>query len=198
MRIAVAVIAFLMLGCSKPELLPNYGQLPEFSLVDQFGAPRTLADLKDNVWVADFVFTRCAGPCPRMSRHLANVQDALAEEPRVRFVSVSVDPEYDTPDRMADYARRFGANTATWWFLTGDKGDIYQLVKDGFQLAVDDGMIGPDGEPGEGIITHSTKFVLVDHVGRIRGYYSGDDESDGEELYAKITAGVQSVLAELN
>lgn len=196
MRIVTAVVLLLLAGCAQPEPLPAYGSVPAFSLTDQTGAEYGSDALAGYVWVADFVFTRCAGPCPRLSRHMAKLQDALGDEPRVRFVSVSVDPEYDTPERLADYAKRFGADTATWSFLTGGKKQIYGLISDGFKLAVRDGELGPDGEPGSGIITHSTRFVLVDAKGQIRGYFSGDTETTGGEISSEIVGSVERLLAE--
>lgn len=172
---------FASLACSQPEPLPVLSEVPAFSLTERSGAAVSDADLSGGVWVADFIFTRCTGPCPRMSRHMAELQGALGERD-VRLVSFSVDPERDTPQALAEYARRYGADPERWLFLTGEKEDLYRMIQKGFLLAVDDGAVTPDGEPGPGIITHSVKFVLIDRENRIRGYYSGEEANVVEQI----------------
>ena len=130
--------------------------------------------LLGSVWVANFIFTRCAGQCPLMSAQMATLASALRGEPSVRLVSFSVDPEWDTPAVLADYARRYGAVREQWRFLTGDRAAIVRLCTEGFRLSVaQDG--GTDAEP----ITHSVRLVLVDRAGRIRGYY---DTTEAEAM----------------
>jgi protein SCO1/2 len=172
---ALALAAVLMAACSSPEPLPTYSAVPDFSLTERSGRPVSRSDLEGQVWIADFIFTRCAGPCPLLSAHLSTVQQAVADLAGVRLVSFSVDPENDTPAVLSEYAERFGADPERWWFLTGEKQAIYDLIFEGFRLAIDDGSLTPDGKPGPGIITHSTKFVLIDRAGIIRGYYSGEE-----------------------
>ncbi len=169
-------LVWTLAACSQPEPLPLYNSVPDFSLTSERSDDVALEDLLGQVWVADFVFTQCMGPCPLMSANMAKLQGALEEKDLpVRLVSVSVDPEVDTPEVLAEYAARFGADPSRWTFLTGAKQEIYDLIYQGFQLAIDDGSMTPGGSPGPGIITHSVKFVLIDAEGRIRGYYSGDD-----------------------
>lgn len=169
------------------EPLPVLGQVPDFSLIERSGRAVSLADLKGQVWVADFVFTHCAGPCPLLSRRMQSLQEPLADHPGVRLVSFSVDPERDTPEVLADYARRYGAGER-WLFLTGEKEPLYWLIMDGFKLGVDDGSALTAGAPGPGTITHSTRFVLVDREGRIRAYYDGSSEDIAEQLLPDIQA----------
>ena len=146
---------------------PVLARLPDFQLTTQAGQPFGLADLKDKVWIADFIFTRCPGPCPRMTARMAELQRELADAPDLRLVSFSVDPEFDTPAVLSEYAGQFHANTKRWVFLTGDKKRIHALAQSGF-------LVGGV----EDVTLHTTRFVLVDRQARVRGYYdSTDDES---------------------
>jgi protein SCO1/2 len=160
--------------------LTVFGTLPPFELVERDGTTVTLEQLRGKVWVADFVFTHCAGPCPLLSSKMSRLQDAVGELDDVRLVSFSVDPERDTPDVLSEYARRYQADPVRWLFLTGPKEPLYRLVGEGFLLAVDDG--GPEA----GLITHSTRMVLVDRQGRIRGYYDGAEPGTVDEIVPDI------------
>ncbi len=170
---------FLLSGAveAPPEsdVLPVLYPLPEFSLTSDKDSPLSKADLKGKVWIADFIFTSCAGPCPAMTRSMAGVAERLALYPDVQFVSVSVDPDTDTPDVLSAYGEKFGADPARWHFLTGDMDAIQTLAVEGFKIgSVDDPVI------------HSTKFCLVDNSGQIRGYYTGTDEAELNELVAAV------------
>ena len=149
--------------------LRAFGQVPEFALRDQAGRPVTRASLSGSVWVADFIFTRCAGQCPLMSARMQELQQAFAGMPRVRLVSFSVDPAHDDPQTLAAYARRYGATEDRWAFLTGAQDAVWRLSREGFRLGV--GEEGSEAEP----ITHSTRFALVDPSGMIRGYYEASE-----------------------
>jgi len=149
--------------------LPRLGRLPDFSLTDHEGHPISRTSLAGSVWIADFIFTRCAGQCPMMSAQMATLQQELKGLRGVRFVSFTVDPSYDTPERLAAYAAHYGANPERWRFVTGEPSAIITLVQHGFRLA-----IGADGTPQEPI-THSVRLVLVDQRGSIRGYYDATD-----------------------
>ena len=174
-------------GGKGTEPLPVLGQVPDFSLIERSGQTVSLEDLKGQVWVADFVFTHCAGPCPLLSRRMQSLQEPLASYPDVRLVSFSVDPERDTPEVLAEYAKRYSAGDR-WLFLTGEKEPLYWLIMDGFKLGVDDGSALTAGVPGPGTITHSTRFVLVDRKGRIRAYYDGSSEDIAEQLLPDMQA----------
>ncbi len=153
------------IACSRQEPLPSYSEVPDFSLTSERGETVTLDDLAGHIWVADFIFTNCRGPCPLMTSHMAKLQHALdAEGLPVKLVSVTVDPERDTPAVLKDYAERFGADLSRWSFLTGDKQAIHNLIGHGFKLASTDGSVR-EGEPGAAIVTHSVRFVLVDGAG---------------------------------
>lgn len=151
--------------------LPVLARLPDFRLTERSGQQLGLADLKGKVWIADFIFTRCPGPCPRMSSRMADLQRDLRSEEALRLVSISVDPEFDTREVLVKYADRYEADEGRWFFLTGDKTAIHQLAKSGFLVGgVDD------------VTLHTTRFVLIDRQGRVRGYYSSSDEEDLRKL----------------
>jgi cytochrome oxidase Cu insertion factor (SCO1/SenC/PrrC family) len=179
-RFAPILLFLFLFGCTrKPQI--DYGEVPDFSLTDQNGKTLTRADLAGRVWIADFIFTNCAGTCPMITGTMHRLQGALPDE--VHFVSFSVDPERDTPEVLAEYAKKSNADKVRWHFLTGDKSKIYDLTIKGFKLALEDSG-GTDVEP----ITHSTRLVLIDKQGRIRGYYGGTDDDDMKKLFSDATA----------
>lgn len=152
--------------------LPVMGDVGEFQLTDQIGRSFSGSQLKGQVWIADFIFTSCAGPCPMMSALMRRFTEQLAEIENVRFVSFSVDPERDTPERLMEYGARYHADPNRWFFLTGDKMVIYDLAEKKFRLAA------ADTDPqlrSPHSISHSSKFVLVDQKGSIRGYYDSGE-----------------------
>jgi cytochrome oxidase Cu insertion factor (SCO1/SenC/PrrC family) len=172
-------------GPSGPARLMMLGTVPDFRLTESGGAALRLADLRETVWVASFIFTRCAEVCPAMMRKGVELQRHLPLRDDVRLVSFSVDPDYDTPPVLRRYADMFGADRARWLLLTGDKQQIYDLALKGFRLSVQD-------EDVEMPILHSTKLVLVDRRGVIRGYYDSDDEN----ALRQLARDVRRVLAE--
>ncbi len=167
--------------------LPVLGEVPPFSLIERSGRALTRDDLSDHVWIADFIFTRCAGICPVMTSSMSRIQEGLADAPSVRLVSVSVDPEWDTLEVLREYAEGVAADSARWLFATGDKRAIYRLSQEGFRLGVADAETTAQGvafagrdtaaaaDAGDAVL-HSSYFVLVDGQARIRGYYDGSDE----------------------
>lgn len=154
-------------GFERAAALPVLGQVPAFTLVNRDGRAARLADLAGAPWIADFVFTRCVSSCPLLSARLARLDRSLPSHPSIRLVSFSVDPAYDTPAVLERYARALSASRR-WWFLTGGEEQIRRLSRQGFRLAL---------EPGAGTeaILHSTRFVLVDADGAIRGTYQALD-----------------------
>lgn len=171
--------------------LPVLGQISEFELLERSGMMYTRKDLAGQVWVADFFFTSCAGICPMMSNQMARLQEALVGVDGVKLVSISVDPERDTPERLRRYADRYKADPARWWFLTGDKTVIYKLARESFRLGVEE--TPPEERTAETEdVLHSSKFVLLDRAGRIRGYYDGDVA----DTIPRLTRDVRRLLAE--
>ena len=177
----LAVVAasawFLLRGPDDGPDLPRLGSAPAFALVSEQGKAVARADYAGKVWIADFIFTRCGGSCPILSARMAALAGKMRDVPEVRFVSFGVDPEHDTPEVLAEYGRRLGADPARWSFLHGTRPVIRSLVKDGFKLAVEDG-------PADSVepILHSTRFVLVDAEGTIRGYYDGMEQAPVDVL----------------
>lgn len=169
---AIALAALAGQGCAEPRL-PIEGEIrvPEFRLTNQHGEPFGSAELRGRVWIADFVFTRCQGPCPMMSYRMKQLQERLP--PEILLVSFSVDPVHDTPEVLREYARRYDAVEGRWWFLTGGKEEIHKLSMEGFKLAA-----GEEFEQDTSLIIHDERFVLVDGDGRIRGYYMGTEPEE--------------------
>ena len=155
----------------------SYGIVPNFQLVNQKGQPFGSAQLAGKIWIADFIYTSCPGPCPMISTRMSELQKPL-EKTDVHLVSFSVDPEKDTPDVLRGYAEKLHAEPRRWDFLTGRKSAIYNLSHDDFKLAVSDG-----GDEA-GIPVHSTRMVLVDRYGEIRGYYEATDADAVTKLLA--------------
>jgi protein SCO1/2 len=181
----VVAAAALFQQIRKPEPPPVLSEVPEFSLINRDGRAVTLRDLAGAPWVADFIFTRCPATCPMMSARMARLNRDLPADLAVRLVSFSVDPEHDTPEVLARYAESFKAPDR-WLFLTGDRAEILELSEKGFKLGV--AMELPPGTVAPEPIVHSTRFVLVDGEGRIRGYYDAFDEESMERLERDLDA----------
>ena len=157
------------------------GVLPSFTLTDQRGQPFGSRELAGKIWVADFIFTSCQGVCPLLSERMAEVgKRARHLGPDFHLVSISVDPERDTPARLAEYAARYGANPIAWSFLTGPEQAIQATVVDGFKVGAGKerapGAAADGGGPGFWEIFHGEKLVLVDRQMRIRGYFDATAE----------------------
>jgi protein SCO1/2 len=165
--------------------LRSYGTVPPFSLTERGGKTITNHDLDGKIWVADFIFTTCPGPCPIISANMAKLQSKLAGDPRVQLVSFTVDPQDDTPAVLSAYADRLGADPQHWWFLTGPKAPLYDLIQNGFYQTVQDNH-GKQLEPGQYVVTHSTYMALIDSHGTKRGFYQGLDADDQANLLKAI------------
>lgn len=166
--IGAKTLLFLLLlissSCRKQPMLDDFGLLPEFQLTDESGQPFGTSQLTGTPWIADFIYTTCPGPCPRMSAIMARLQQ---DGTNFRMVSFTIDPARDTPPVMAAYGKRFKADPTRWTFLTGPQQTLQMLNRKGFKLGDVDGSLD-----------HSTRFVLVDRKMHIRGYY-GTSEEDG-------------------
>ena len=182
--VALAV-AFALHRFAGPaaEPLPVLGTIPDFTLTDQAGRSIGRRDLLGTPWVADLVFTRCVLACPLMTTKMAALDRDLPRSGRAgapRLVSISIDPEHDQPAVLADYAGRYRASDR-WLFLTGDRDEIYRLAGEGMRLGFDPNPPLVPLQPGDNIY-HSTRFVLVDGLGRVRGYYESEDAASLELL----------------
>jgi protein SCO1/2 len=144
--------------------IQNYGSVPPFQLTNQDNKPFGTANLAGKIWIADFIYSTCPGPCPMISTRMSEMQKPL-EKTDVHFVSFTVDPEKDTPERLREYAGQLHAEPGRWDFLTGPKSEIYNLSLNGFKLAA----ASRSSENPEPL--HSTRMILVDRHGQIRGYY---------------------------
>jgi len=198
------------------EKLDLYGSVPEFSLIERSGRRVGRNDLQGKVWVANFIYTKCTETCPTQSLQIAQLQRSFGDVPDMRFVSITVDPQHDTWEVLASYARRYGADPERWLFLTGDKRGIYCLAK-GFNLGVVDpsdpnppacdsaalrpfgavlAWLGPPAafatHGSQGLIMHSARLVLIDRAGRIRAYHPATNEASLERL----TPNLRRLLAE--
>ncbi len=165
-----------------PSTLPVIAQAPEFSLTERSGNTITRGDLLGSVWVVDFIFTRCAGPCPKLNAKFRSMQRDLDGRDGVKLVSICLDPTNDTPAALATYAKRFSADPDKWWFLTGKREkDVHELVGKGFLQSV---VPASGDEP----LMHSTYMMVIDSEGRIRSAYNGLDAGARDRIMADIDA----------
>lgn len=187
----VAILFFLVLernadfnqpkSDAQSSKLTVLGNVPNVNLVDQSGNPFSLDDLKGKNWIANFIFTRCAGPCPLMTSRMKSVQQQLKDEQDIRFVSFSVDPEYDRSEVLTAYAKKHGADLNQWSFLTGEKDEIFKLAVQHFYLGV--GEVPPEEvKEKDQHIWHSTKFVLVNKNAEILNYYDSESSEALNQL----------------
>jgi protein SCO1/2 len=174
------IAASVLTSCSDPAAkLPDYGVVPPFTMTDSSGKSFEGSALAGKVWVADFIYTNCPAECPMMTSKMHWVAKQVHGEDDVRLVSFSVDPAHDTPPVLADFAHRFGGPTEQWIFLTGSRATVHTLAYTTFHV----------GDVTDKI-NHSTKFVLVDKHGHLRGYYSTFDQ-DGLPTMLKDLAALR-------
>jgi protein SCO1/2 len=186
--ILLAGAAFLLFRPKPPPPLPAYGALPAFRLTDQEARPFGLAELRGQAWVASFIFTRCETICPAIVAKMRGVKTETADlGPALRLVSFSVDPQFDTPAVLKAYAKQRGAQDDRWVFLTGDYQVMRDTVVNGLKMTMEK---GDDGDP-DGIF-HGSHLVLVDGLGRIRGYYDTSDADVVQRVARDARALVES------
>jgi len=170
--------ALLLASCTDPAAkLPDYGTVPDFHMTDSDGRPFDSSALAGKVWVVDFIYTNCPDACPMMTSKMHRVAKAVSGEQDVRLVSISVDPARDTPPVLDAFAHRYEAPTPQWVFLTGSPDTVHLLAYATFHVG---DVLGK--------IEHSTKFMLVDKKGRIRGYYSSFDNDGIPAMLRDINA----------
>jgi protein SCO1 len=176
--VCVAASIFALGACTdRAAKLPNYGPVPEFSLNDSHGSTFRSQQLAGKVWLVDFIYTHCPGPCPMMTAKMRNLEKKFEGEPGVDFVSISVDPDRDTPALLNEFAQRFGGPKPNWFFLTGSPETIHLLAHDVFKIG---DLIAK--------MDHSTKFMLVDKRGNLRGYYSSLDPESADTITRDMNA----------
>ena len=167
--------------------LPVLGTVPDFALTDQTASPFGSARLDSGLWVANFIFTRCAATCPVQTSTMVELQERLRAKqllPEITLVSFSVDPGFDTPEVLREYGEEYGADPDRWRFLTGGREEIWDLSKTGFKLAVGESPPESQSQP----LFHSPRMVLVDRQRRIRGYYDGISAGGLDEIEGAIDA----------
>ena len=169
------VITYIIKLTSEQEPLPVIGSIPEFEFIDSEGQSVNLNTLKGKVWVADFIFTTCTMACPIMTDNMNTIHKKYKKNDDLRLVSISVYPEYDTPEVLKEYASQYNANTDKWHFLTGKETTVKNVIENGFKIG-----------DYEDIIFHSEKFALVDKNGMIRSYYNGMKTEDMDKLKKDI------------
>jgi cytochrome oxidase Cu insertion factor (SCO1/SenC/PrrC family) len=175
----------LEVNALRQRTVSSYGRVPAFELTNQDGQPFGSTQLLGKIWIADFIYTTCPGPCPMISSRMSELQKPL-EKTDVHLVSFTVDSVRDTPQVLRGYADKVQAEPGRWDFLTGPQSTIYNLSRNGFKLAIS------DGSEENGLPVHSTRLILVDRRGEIRGYYDAA-EADG---MTKLLADTNHLLRE--
>lgn len=159
----LAVFAIVILNQAEKSRadIPVIAQMPDFEFVNQDGQPWGSAQMRGKISVLDFVFTRCKTACPVMSTEMSKLYKAFDGSNDVQFVSVTVDPEYDSLAVLKGYAVAHGVTDDRWQFLHAPLDSVVKLSEEGFMLPADNLPMG-----------HSPRFVLIDREGRIRGYFN--------------------------
>lgn len=173
---------------AKPKFnfdLPVIGQVKDFALTNQLDQPVSLSQLAGKIWVGNVIFTRCPGPCAKLTREMAQLQKLLPKDKAVQLVTLTADPEFDTPKVLQTYGKNFGADETNWMFLTGPKPVLYRLAINDLLLAVSEKPVN-EREFDNDLFVHSTKFVLVDTHGRIRGIFEGTDPAAKDGLVLAV------------
>lgn len=172
---SLLLLCWACFGCrgGGADSLPQFGEMPAFELRDQRGATVRDADLRGRVLIVDFIFTSCPDVCPLLTDQLAGLRRKLPEGAGLAYVSFSVDPEHDTPEKLKSFAGAHGADHADWYFLTGPLEPVRAIVTKGFKQAME---IEPEqpGKPRN--VLHGSHFVLVDRAGQLRGFFRSDTD----------------------
>jgi len=176
--------------------LPVIWQVADFALTNQNGRAVSLADFRGHVWVGDIIFTRCPGPCRKMTRQMKELQNALPRGSDAKLVTLTTDPEYDTPKVLKKYGEEFGADPNRWMFLTGTKSQIRNLGVNSLKLPAVEKEPGERDDPND-LFIHATIFVVVDRKGQLRGIFeTTGEEIDAKQVQAKILGSVSQLERE--
>lgn len=187
------LLSLVEYGRARQKALPVIDQVADFTLTNQDGNVATLAGLSNQVWIADIIFTRCAGSCPIMSTQMKSLQDALPSNSRAKLVTLTTDPDYDTPSILKRYGERYGADFQRWTFLTGAKGELAGLAAGSLKLGSTP-VPPPDRTNSVDLFVHSTIFVVVDKQARLRGSF----QTEGQDVdWAKIQPQIIATVKEL-
>jgi protein SCO1/2 len=162
--------------------IANDHKVSDFTLINQNGDTITQEDYSDKIYVTDFFFTRCPTICPVMSKHMAQVQEKYLDNERVKLLSLSVTPDYDSVPVLNKYANRYGAISSKWNITTGNKSHIYELARKSYFAVMNTG----DGLAQDFI--HSSNFILIDTQKQIRGIYEGTKEEELNRLFLDINS----------
>jgi len=184
----------LQISRSQPQLLRVIGQIAPFTLTSQNQKNVSLADFSNRVWIADIIFTRCAGPCPRLTAQMKSLQDKLPPDSPARLVTLTTDPEFDTPSVLKKYGQRFGADFNRWTFLTGTKSEIAALAGGSLKLSAQP--VKPEERHNEAdLFIHTTIFVAVDKHAQLRGFFEtgGDGVDWTNVVLPKILSAVRQL-----
>jgi cytochrome oxidase Cu insertion factor (SCO1/SenC/PrrC family) len=175
----VVVIATACMGCQPQPELDVFGRAPDFQLIDQTGSSFASSSLAGRVTLLDFVYTHCTDACPILSATFQQVQRKLSDEKllgdRVVLISLSVDPQHDSPPVLAEYGQQFKADATGWKLLSGDWDQVYDVVT-GLKVATRPPRPAVDAPaPGGTELTHSTRVILIDAQQQVRAYLEGHD-----------------------
>jgi protein SCO1/2 len=172
------LVALYQNSRSQNFLPPVIGTVADFTLTNQDGNLTTLASLTNHAWVADIIFTRCAGPCPRMTAQMKSLQDLLPPDSGAKLVTLTTDPDFDSPAVLKKYGERFGADFNLWTFLTGTKMEIAALADGSLKLS--NVPVKPEDQTNAAdLFIHTTIFVAVDKHAQLRGIFeTGGDGVD--------------------
>jgi protein SCO1 len=160
-----------------PQPLPVFATVPPFHFTAENGKAFDSGELAGRVWVADFFYSTCHTSCPIQTADMGGLQKEWKDRSDFNLVSFTLDPKDDTAPVLAKYARDYQADVRQWFFLTGDRKDLYDLAEKGFKVTARED--NSSAVPG---FIHSTRLILVDRKGRIRGYYNVLQDSEVKQL----------------
>jgi cytochrome oxidase Cu insertion factor (SCO1/SenC/PrrC family) len=187
------LLSLMEYGRARQKALPVIDEVADFTLTNQEGNVTTLADLSNHVWIADIIFTRCAGNCPIMSTQMKSLQDALPSTGQAKLVTLTTDPDYDKPSILKRYGEHYGADFQRWTFLTGEKGELAGLATGSLKLGSTP-VPPPDRTNSVDLFVHSTIFVVVDKQARLRGSF----QTEGQDVdWTKIQPQIIATVKEL-
>ena len=190
-------IAVYQNSLAQKQLLPVISQVADFTLTNQDGNLTTLADFTNRVWVADIIFTSCAGPCPRMTQQMRQVQEKLPASSTAKLVTLTTIPEFDTPEVLKKYGTHYGADFSRWTFLTGEKIQIGLLGANSLKLSSQP--VKPEEQKNAAdLFIHTTIFVIVDKHAQLRGFFEtgGDGVDWTNAVLPKILATIRQLESE--